>query len=97
MHHKSKQRRQKAWDDGVAPGVDLFLSKGFPNHLFWTAIIFASSCHPLNRGFFGGGGGGKCCGHSETNSQNLFSVAKVVRNLCFLRKRGSAYSDKRAI
>ncbi len=20
-HHKSKQRRQKAWDDGVAPGV----------------------------------------------------------------------------
>ncbi len=20
MHHKSKQRRQKAWDDGVAPG-----------------------------------------------------------------------------
>ncbi len=21
MHHKSKQRRQKAWDDGVAPGV----------------------------------------------------------------------------
>ncbi len=21
MHHKSKQRRQKAWDDVVAPGV----------------------------------------------------------------------------
>ncbi len=22
MHHKSKQKRQKAWDDGVAPGED---------------------------------------------------------------------------
>ncbi len=22
MHHKSKQGRQKAWDDGVAPGVN---------------------------------------------------------------------------
>ena len=23
MHHESKQRIQKAWDDGVAPGVSL--------------------------------------------------------------------------
>ena len=42
MHHKSKQRRQKSWDDGVAPGVYMYVQNGAISYAIIMIIDFVS-------------------------------------------------------